>query len=85
MSDILFYPKFPRVGNMSPSGLKLLLEVKSVKWKACNIYCCLSVFWGGLQLLFMLQSLVGRRGSDCMENLITTQSVQRSLQGVVRL
>jgi hypothetical protein len=39
VSDILFYPKFLRIGNWSPSGLKLLLEVTSVKWKECNIYC----------------------------------------------
>jgi hypothetical protein len=40
MSNILlFYPKFPRIGNGSLSGLKILLKVTSVKWKACNIYC----------------------------------------------
>jgi hypothetical protein len=39
MSNILlFYPKFQRIGNGSPSGLKLFLKVTSVKWKACNIY-----------------------------------------------
>jgi hypothetical protein len=40
MPDILlFYPKFPRIGNESPNGLKILLEVTSVKQKECNIYC----------------------------------------------
>jgi len=36
---LLFYIKFLRVGNMSPSGLKLFLEVTIFKWEACHIYC----------------------------------------------
>jgi hypothetical protein len=36
---ICFYPKFQRVGNGSPSGLKLLLKMTSVKWNVYNIYC----------------------------------------------
>jgi hypothetical protein len=42
----------------------------------------LSVFWKILiALLIMLQALVSRRGSNCMENTIITLSAQRSLSG----
>jgi hypothetical protein len=38
----------------------------------------LSVFLGQLRLLWMLQALVSRKGSDCIENLIITLSVRES-------
>jgi hypothetical protein len=76
MLDILFYPKFSRVGNKSPSGLKILLEVTSVKWKVCNIYCWPQCILRRIILLFMLQVPVSRRGLDCMENSIITLFAQ---------
>jgi hypothetical protein len=51
-----------RVGKWSPSGLKLLLKVTSVKWKAHNIYCWNYYMLGGNGIIIHVASSHGKKG-----------------------
>jgi hypothetical protein len=48
---------------MSQSGLKLILKVTSVKWKACNIYCWPQCILGGIIALSRIQRRIHVSGS----------------------
>jgi hypothetical protein len=86
MLDI-FYPKFLRVGKWVTKWLKATFEGDKCQVEGMQYILLALVYFGGIMALlsiigeggFMLQALVSRRGSDCMENMIITLSAQRSL------
>jgi hypothetical protein len=74
---ICFYPKFPRVGNGSPSGLNIPLKGDKCQVEGMQYILMALVYFGGNYdyyyiFLSMLQALMSREESDCMENTIIT-------------